>query len=331
MYRKTMAGIIMAVKAASKSLQLHPLLANYEPPKPEVKKDLAQLAKEVQATMKSTSEVPSTETKSRTGFKLKRERNTQRSLHDFFPATSVSEAVEDVEDVEESSGINGTSVLEQLPDHAAQNEDVGLEVVPSLDGDDSSREATTITGNGIRPQDQEEDSITPPASLSFGSQQGSPASATDQPEVSRLQEKIEQLSQAMREGMDQIAFIQKERQERRQKTTARPSGVVPERQPDRSPKPSHGHCPEADRKKKRKQKMADDFIKLLWPYMKQEKIGSKSAFKILARELTHKALDREARKGLEVRAQEVVAKFFAAHKRVQSDEEARSKLKVFRL
>ena len=52
---------------------------------------------------------------------------------------------------------------------------------------------------------------------------------------------------------------------------------------------------------------------------------------MLARELTHKALERERKKGKEVRAEEVVSRFFAKHKRVQSEDEAKAILKMFRL
>ena len=52
---------------------------------------------------------------------------------------------------------------------------------------------------------------------------------------------------------------------------------------------------------------------------------------MLARELTHKALEREREKGKEVRAEEVVSRFFAKHKRVQSEDEAKAILKMFRL
>lgn len=138
----------------------------------------------------------------------------------------------------------------------------------------------------------------------------------------------------MREGMDQISYVQKERQQQ-------PDGSTGSR--GSSPTPCHGgHRPQprertAAEVKQRKQSLADEFIKVLWPHLKQGRIGSKTVFKMLARELTHKVLEQEKKmKGgsssrEEVRAAEVVARLFAVNGKVQSDEEAKALLKVFRL
>ncbi len=341
MYRKKMASLIMAVKAATKAGDLHPLLADYEPPPPEPKKDLVSLAKEVEATLRPASN-PSPSTKSKSGgFKLKREKNGQRSLHDFFVAKKE-------EGAEEKSG--SMDIDEQVDDAAKVEE----EETPSSDFEESSSqtkrskaqidlEAVSSAGNGSNHQEAVEveengegeggDGTPPSPSVPSSSQMASTISTknvspADLEVTRRLQEKIDQLGQAMREGMDQIKFVQKERAAQRAVTTSRSH-------PNVSPKSSHGHRPvprlSADETKERKRKVADDFIQSLWPFMKQARIGSKTAFKMLARELTHKALEREKRRGKAVRAEEVVTRFFAENKRITSDQEAKARLKAFRV
>jgi cell fate (sporulation/competence/biofilm development) regulator YlbF (YheA/YmcA/DUF963 family) len=276
---------------------------------------------------------------------LKREKNGQRSLHDFFVARK--------EGAEEKSGSIETE--EQMDDGAKVVE----EETPSSDFEESSSragpslakrskasidlEAVSSAGNGsnhqeaikVRENGEGGDGSLPSPSAPSSSQTASPistknASPADLEVTRRLQEKIDQLGQAMREGMDQIKFVQKEREAQRAVTASRRHPDVPV-----SPKSSHGHRPvprlTADETKERKRKVADDFIQSLWPFMKQAKIGSKTAFKMLARELTHKALEREKRRGKAVRAEEVVTRFFAENKRITSDQEAKARLKAFRV
>ena len=286
MYRKRMASLITAIKAATKFCDLHPLLADYEPPKPEPKKDLVQLAKEVQLSLRpastTSSPSPSTTKQRKGGFKLKREKNTQRSLHDFFAASSStrSEAPSETSiEVMDSEAENDDEDVEQTPqeDEASSSPALAVDEPPVLEAgssDEESQEPTAVVASE-EPKDQGRWE-TP---LSATADEVPVAVRPDDPLVSRLEETINLVSQTMREGMDQINFVQKERQERKKTTTATPT------QPDSSPQPCLGHRPQprklsAEAVKLRKQKMADDLIKSLLPYIKKERIGSKTAFKV---------------------------------------------------
>jgi hypothetical protein len=327
MYRKRMANLIMAIKADIKRANLHQLLADYEPPKPEIKKDLVQLAKEVQSSFQPASAVSTNGSlpKAKGGFKLKREKNTQRSLREFVTVSSAT-PIEVDEKVKANSDVIENSAPEDEETTIVADSDkvnLGMEDKICENADGIEKEARADEHHEVSAS-----SCTPYASeIQIHNGSSSVVAAVDgtvdqsHNQVTKLEEKISELSQAMREGMDQIEFVQKERQHRKQHSKD---------PPDSSPTSSHGHRP-AEAPKLRKQKMADDFIQALLPYMKKERIGSKGAFKVLARELTHKALAKEERRGKSVKAADVVGQFFALHARIQSEDEAKAKLKIFRL
>ena len=159
MYRKRMASLITAIKAATKFCDLHPLLADYEPPKPEPKKDLVQLAKEVQLSLRPASSTsspsPNTTKQRKGGFKLKREKNSQRSLHDFFAASSStrSEAPSETSiEVMDSEAENDDEDVEQTPqeDEASSSPALAVDEPPVLEAgssDEGSQKPTAVVAS----------------------------------------------------------------------------------------------------------------------------------------------------------------------------------------
>lgn len=113
MYRKRMAQMITEIKKATSGLDFCSTLANYTPPPPEAKNDLGSLAKKIKKELaeKNSEDKPSSPSKEgsqgtsssssvselgkkKGGFRLKREKETQKKIKTFFKsAKTEKEAV----------------------------------------------------------------------------------------------------------------------------------------------------------------------------------------------------------------------------------------------
>jgi len=168
------------------------------------------------------------------------------------------------------------------------------------------------------------------------------ATVDQNPTVDIIEQKIAKLSREMKEGMDQINYVNSLKQEekkKRQDETSTTSGGRRKEAVAVSPVPAAGgHRPSTPAKKpisdeklkEMKKKIADEFIQVLLPYNKSGVIASKPVFKVLARELTHKVLKQVAA-GRKLEPKSVAETFFQKHPIIQTEEEAKLILRVFRV
>lgn len=168
------------------------------------------------------------------------------------------------------------------------------------------------------------------------------AAGDQNPTVDIIEQKIAKLSREMKEGMDQINYVNSLKEEEKKKRQDEKSSTSVGRRNEAaavSPVPTAGgHRPSTPAKKpisdeklkEMKKKIADEFIQVLLPYNKSGVISSKMVFKVLARELTHKVLKQVAA-GRKLEPKSVAEKFFQKHPIIQTEEEAKLILKVFRV
>lgn len=155
----------------------------------------------------------------------------------------------------------------------------------------------------------------------------------------KLEAKISQLSQNMKEGEDQMNYVQSIKEEQKKEAIVKKEKLketTPKKETLRSqsPEPLEGQKPTkkltAAELKQYKIKLAEDFIQVLIPFNKTGVITSKPVFKTLARQLTHKVLDS----GGQMSRAEIISltnKFFLKNPGLQTEEEARRAVKKFRI
>ena len=335
MYRKRMATLITSIKSDSKKLDISEILVNY---KPEVvdQKSLLDLAKQV-----GTEKKIETPVKPRgSGFRIKREENTQKSLHDYF--TPVSTPVKEERNGENKSPSptfdlmidleDEDDAIEEFEDREINEEDdlnVGnASEKEELEKSPESQPSTSKCMNNYHKNEQSESPEKEKTAFDAGEKE----TCTNET-VNKIQEKIDKLSREMKEGMDQIVYVQSLKEK---KSLAKPKTV----DGSISPTPNFGHKPTPAKRnsktlnekemKKLKLKIADEFIQMLVPFKKSGVIDSKPVFKILARELTHRVL-KLGRSAEKVSVKSVTEKFFQKHPVIHSEEEAKQFVKVFKI
>eukprot|EP00088_Acartia_fossae_P015538 TRINITY_DN1852_c0_g1_i10.p1 TRINITY_DN1852_c0_g1~~TRINITY_DN1852_c0_g1_i10.p1 ORF type:complete len:285 (-),score=87.97 TRINITY_DN1852_c0_g1_i10:387-1148(-) len=155
----------------------------------------------------------------------------------------------------------------------------------------------------------------------------------------KLEEKISLLSKNMQEGMDQINYVQslkKEDKKTPEKSSSKPKNDQHKngKKRSRSPEPVEGQKPAKKiapaEMKKYKLQLAEDFIQVLIPFKECGTITSKPVFKILARHLTHKVLDKgEFMSRDQIGA--ITKKFFQKNPGIHSEDAAMRAVKKFQL
>lgn len=330
-----MATLITSIKSDSKKLDISEILVNY---KPEVvdKKSLLDLAKQV-----GTEKKIETPVKPRgSGFRIKREENTQKSLHDYF--TPVSTPVKEERNGENKSPSptfdlmidleDEDDAIEEFEDREINEEDdLNVENESGKEELEKSPESQPSTSKCMNNYHKNEQSESPEKEkTAFDA--GEKETCTNET-VNKIQEKIDKLSREMKEGMDQIVYVQSLKEKKSLSKPKTVDGSI-------SPTPNFGHKPTPAKRnsktlnekemKKLKLKIADEFIQMLVPFKKSGVIDSKPVFKILARKLTHRVL-KLGRSAEKVSVKSVTEKFFQKHPVIHSEEEAKQFVKVFKI
>jgi len=331
MYRKNMVKLIQAIKADTKAWTLSEHLANYTQDKG---KSLGGLFNDIKKSESNSGSITKTKekqevitpTKSKSkGFKFKRDAEDQKSLHDFFkPKEANDDCVKKKDKNDESQDIKTKVDLFGEEDKqdcnsattdTVSNENIGKEI-------ESKQDEITQDNNNCK---------------DVNLNQVEEAENTERmKKISQLTAKISQLSQDMKEGMDQIEYAQKLQKEEKESKTGKKEKKIESKEAGRanSPEPTEGQKPvkklSAAEMKQYKLKLAEQFIQELIPYKESGMITCKPVFKALARQLTHKVLD----KGEQITQEQVskiAKKFFQKFSSIHSEEAAIKAVKKFSL
>jgi len=340
MYRKRMASVITSIKSDTKKLNQSEFLVNYKPDF-VVKKSLADLAREV--TTESKKESTPVKPKRGGGFRLKREDDTQTSLHDYFstveqePRQSTSNAVFSYDD----DISNDSLKIDEGPNSpsTASYFNIQVEIEDEEDAADSRAPSNVIkyghdSSIGMEADESAATEAEDPGVVEVveETKPDKPRAVVESKTVSEIEEKIAKLSRDMKEANDQIAYVQSMKQLEKAKRKKASKETKP-----RSPEPSGGHRPVKSSKnmspgdlKKLKVKIADEMIEVLLPFKQKGIISSKPVFKILARELTHKIL-KLGSDAAKLDTKSMAKKFFQKNQIIHSEEEAMKLVKEFRI
>ena len=346
--RKKMATLISSIKQDNKNCNSSQFLVNYKPEEVVKQPSLASLAREITKTKdKSTTPARSRDS----GFRFKRKADNQTKLDDFFsrvapdPVPSTSKdagsdddlAAADALDTEEGhcasppealdNHVKKKSTEQELFEKEEEEEmEDASDCKPVAVVKESDEAASISTVQSVVEHDPDVECIKESTKFdNVGSET-----------VSKIEDKIAKLTKDMREGNDQIAYIQsiKLREKREGQQHLADASKKPA-----SPEPSDGHKPlqiqprktaSRDDKKKMKTKVADGMIDELVPFKQSGAIPSKAIFKVLARELTHLVLKSDpALQKINIKS--LVKKFFQNCQVIQSEAEALSRVKKFKI
>lgn len=255
MYRKKMATLITSIKADTKKLDQSSLIINFCPTrivqdqtKTDKKCDSAAPSQTHSGSVSACQSTPPSTKKANTKFRIKRENESQRSLHEYFSLTEspskrarldISVVENDLIDNHQAEASSsrptseaGSSTLSSgRPDNPTEHLSPHVDS-DSADGRQQSEDSGQVNGNVGSVSNLKYDNVdchqTSTAVNSKADSHVSPTTPPSNHTMNKIEEEIARLKKDMSEGMDQISYVHRqkalEKEEKLRGTTRANSG-----------------------------------------------------------------------------------------------------------